>query len=145
MSLAPATAVVLRDGGEVEVDAGEVLKGEIVLARSGAKVPVDGIVVKGSASVNQAAITGESVPVELAPGSQVFSSTIVEAGYLEIRAQRVGEDTTFARILHMVEEAQERKAPTQKFIERFARWSHPRHHCPWQLAPASLPATCAWP
>src|SRR5690554_2771579 len=60
MSLAPATAVVLRDGGEVEVDAGEVLKGEIVLARSGAKVPVDGIVVKGSASVNQAAITGES-------------------------------------------------------------------------------------
>ncbi|HQE01329.1 MAG TPA: cation-translocating P-type ATPase [Bacillota bacterium] len=125
MSLAPATAVVLRDGGEVEVDAGEVLKGEIVLARSGAKVPVDGIVVRGSASVNQAAITGESVPVELAPGSQVFSSTIVEAGYLEIRAQRVGEDTTFARILHMVEEAQERKAPTQKFIERFARWYTP--------------------
>ncbi|MGI6365230.1 MAG: heavy metal translocating P-type ATPase [Bacillota bacterium] len=125
MSMAPATAVVLRDGREVEVDPDEVRKGEIVLARSGTKIPVDGIVVKGSASVNQAAITGESVPVELTPGGQVFSSTLVEAGYLEIQAQRVGEDTTFARILHMVEEAQERKAPTQKFIEKFARWYTP--------------------
>jgi Cd2+/Zn2+-exporting ATPase len=125
LEMAPASAIVLRNGAEVEVDPDEVEKGELVLARSGTKIPVDGIIVKGSASVNQAAITGESVPVDLAEGDQVFSSTIVEAGYLEIEAQRVGEDTTFAHILHMVEEAQERKAPAQKFIEKFSRWYTP--------------------
>lgn len=125
LNMAPASATVIRNGQEVEVDPEEVREGEIVLARSGAKIPVDGSVVKGSASVNQAAITGESVPVEVAEGSQVYSSTLVEAGFLEIQAQRVGEDTTFARILHMVEEAQERKAPAQKFIENFARWYTP--------------------
>ncbi|HQD20267.1 MAG TPA: HAD-IC family P-type ATPase, partial [Bacillota bacterium] len=125
LEMAPASAIVLRNGAEVEVDPDEVEKGELVLARSGTKIPVDGIIVKGSASVNQAAITGESVPVDLAEGDQVFSSTIVEAGYLEIEAQRVGEDTTFAHILHMVEEAQECKAPAQKFIEKFSRWYTP--------------------
>ncbi len=125
LDLVPAAATVLRDGQEIEVDPSEVGTGESVLVRSGGKIPVDGIVTKGSASVNQAAITGESIPVEVTSGSQVFSSSIVEAGYLEIQAQRVGEDTTFARILHMVEEAQERKAPTQKFIEKFSRWYTP--------------------
>ena len=125
LEMAPASAIVLRNGEEVEVDPDEVETGELVLVRSGTKIPVDGIIVKGSASVNQAAITGESVPVDLAEGNQVFSSTIVEAGYLEIEAQRVGEDTTFAHILHMVEEAQERKAPAQKFIEKFSRWYTP--------------------
>ncbi len=125
LEMAPASAIVIRNGEEVEVDPEEVETGEIVLARSGTKIPVDGIIVKGSASVNQAAITGESVPVDLVEGDQVFSSTIVEAGYLEINAQRVGEDTTFSHILHMVEEAQERKAPTQKFIEKFSRWYTP--------------------
>lgn len=125
LDMAPASATVLRDGQEIEVDPSEVGAGELVLVRSGGKIPVDGIVTKGSASVNQAAITGESIPVEVTSGSQVFSSSIVEAGFLEIEAQRVGEDTTFARILHMVEEAQERKAPTQKFIEKFARWYTP--------------------
>lgn len=125
LEMAPASAIVLRNGAEVEVDPDEVETGELVLVRSGTKIPVDGIIVKGSASVNQAAITGESVPVDLAEGNQVFSSTIVEAGYLEIEAQRVGEDTTFAHILHMVEEAQERKAPAQKFIEKFSRWYTP--------------------
>ena len=126
MSLAPPQPCP-ADGREVEVDAGEVLKGEIVLARSGAKVPVDGIVVKGSASVNQAAITGESVPVELAPGSQVQQHHC-GSGLLEIRAQRVGEDTTFARILHMVEEAQERKAPPRS-SSNDSPAGKPRHHC----------------
>lgn len=125
LDLAPATATVIRGGQEVEVDPEEVREGETVIVRSGTKIPVDGIVSKGSASVNQASITGESVPVDLTEGGAVFSSTMVEAGYLEIQAQRVGEDTTFARILHMVEEAQERKAPTQKFIEKFARWYTP--------------------
>lgn len=125
LEMAPASAIVTRNGEEVEVDPEEVETGEKVLVRSGTKIPVDGIIVKGSASVNQAAITGESVPVDLVEGDQVFSSTIVEAGYLEINAQRVGEDTTFSHILHMVEEAQERKAPTQKFIEKFSRWYTP--------------------
>jgi Cd2+/Zn2+-exporting ATPase len=125
LDLAPASAIVIRKGQESEVDPGEVEIGETVLARSGTKIPVDGIVTKGSASVNQAAITGESIPIELSVGGQVYSSTLVETGYLEIQAQRVGEDTTFAHILHMVEEAQEHKAPTQKFIEGFARWYTP--------------------
>lgn len=125
LNMAPATATVLREGKEVEVDPEEVAVGEIVLVRSGGKIPIDGVIARGNASVNQAAITGESIPVEVTVDSQVFSSTLVEAGYLEIRAQRVGEDTTFARILHLVEEAQERKAPAQKFIESFARWYTP--------------------
>ena len=125
LNMAPASATVIRNGIEMEVDPEDVTAGELVLVRSGGKIPVDGIILKGNASVNQAAITGESVPVDAEPGSQVFSSTMVEAGYLEIEAKRVGEDTTFSRILHMVEEAQERKAPTQKFIERFARWYTP--------------------
>ena len=125
LDLAPATANVLRDGQEIEIDAFEVNEGEIVIVRSGGKIPVDGVITKGHASVNQAAITGESVPLELEPGVQVYSSSIVETGYIEIEARRVGEDTTFARILHMVEEAQERKAPAQKFIEGFARWYTP--------------------
>ena len=117
LDLAPATAQVMREGQEVTVAADEVIQGETVIVRSGGKIPVDGIIRKGDASVNQAAITGESVPLELELESQVFSGSLVEAGYIEIEAQRVGENTTFARILHMVEEAQERKAPAQKFIE----------------------------
>ena len=125
LNLAPASANVLRDGVEIVVDPEEVMVGETVLVRSGGKIPVDGIVSKGTASVNQAAITGESVPLDAGPGQKVFSGSLLESGYLEIEAERVGDDTTFARILHMVEEAQERKAPTQKFIERFARWYTP--------------------
>ena len=125
LDLAPATAQVMREGQEVTVAADEVIQGETVIVRSGGKIPVDGIIRKGDASVNQAAITGESVPLELELESQVFSGSLVEAGYIEIEAQRVGENTTFARILHMVEEAQERKAPAQKFIEGFARWYTP--------------------
>lgn len=125
LELAPATALVIRDGEEIEVPAEAVEPGETVRVRSGGKIPVDGIVKSGTAWVNQSAITGESLPVELASEDKVFSSAIIETGYLEITATRTGDDTTFARILHMVEEAQERKAPTQKFLERFARWYTP--------------------
>ncbi|HSL93381.1 MAG TPA: cation-translocating P-type ATPase [Bacillota bacterium] len=125
LNLAPASAIVLRAGVEVVVEPEEVMVGETVVVRSGGKIPVDGLVSKGTASVNQAAITGESVPLDVSPRHKVFSGSLLEAGYLEITAERVGDDTTFARILHMVEEAQERKAPTQKFIERFARWYTP--------------------
>ncbi|AIQ44381.1 cation-translocating P-type ATPase [Paenibacillus sp. FSL R5-0912] len=125
MDLAPAMASVMRDGIEVQVSPDEVIQGEIVLVRPGEKIPADGTVLKGKATINQAAITGESVPVSREKGAIVFSGTVIEHGYLEIIAEKVGDDTTFARILNMVEEAQESKAPTQKFIERFARYYTP--------------------
>jgi Cd2+/Zn2+-exporting ATPase len=125
IDLAPTMASVMRDGQEIKVSPDEVTQGEIVLVRPGEKIPVDGTVSQGKATVNQAAITGESIPVSREKNGTVFSGTIIEHGYLEIIAEKVGEDTTFARILNMVEEAQESKAPTQKFIEKFARYYTP--------------------
>lgn len=125
LDLAPNTASVIRDGKEIKVSPDDVLKGETVLVRPGEKIPVDGLVLSGNASVNQASITGESVPVTKEKGDHVFSGTVIETGHLELEAERVGDDTTFARILEMVEEAQESKAPTQKFIEKFAKYYTP--------------------
>jgi Zn2+/Cd2+-exporting ATPase len=125
MALVPATSSVIRDGIEVKVPSDEVLEGDLVLVRPGESIPVDGKVLKGKATINQAAITGESLPVSRDKDARVFSGTVIEHGYLEIMAEKVGGDTTFARILHMVEEAQEAKAPTQKFIEKFARFYTP--------------------
>lgn len=125
MALVPATSSIIRDGIEVKVPSDEVREGDLVLVRPGESIPVDGTVLKGKATINQAAITGESVPVSRDKDAKVFSGTVIEHGYLEIMAEKVGGDTTFARILHMVEEAQESKAPTQKFIEKFARFYTP--------------------
>jgi len=125
LDLAPNTASVIRDGKEVKISPEEVIKGEKVLVRPGEKIPVDGIVVNGKASVNQAAITGESIPTNKDIDDTVFSGTVIETGYLELLAEIVGDDTTFARILEMVEEAQESKAPTQKFIEKFSKYYTP--------------------
>lgn len=125
LDLAPEIARVIRDGGEVEISPEEVNPGEIVIVRPGEKIPVDGTVAEGTAYVNQAAITGESMPVSRGQAESVFSGAIVESGYLKIQAEKVGEDTTFARILEMVEEAQDKKARTQKFLEKFARWYTP--------------------
>jgi len=125
VDLAPKVAHVRRNDVEVEVPADEIEQGEIVIVRPGEKIPVDGVVVKGKSSVNQAPITGESMPVGKIAGDQVFSGTINEVGYLEIETEKAGEDTTFARIIQMVEEAQEKKAPTQQFLDRFARYYTP--------------------
>ena len=125
LDLAPDTARVIRDGEEVLVDPEDVLEGEIVLVKPGEKISVDGMVIEGNAYINQAAITGESLPVNRAQDESVFSGTIVESGYLKVRAERVGDDTTFARILEMVEEAQDKKAKTQKFLEKFSRYYTP--------------------
>lgn len=125
LDLAPDMARVKRNGVEKEIAPEEVERGDLVIVKPGEKISVDGIVVEGSAHVNQAAITGESVPVSLGVGDTTFSGTIIESGYLVIRADRVGEDTTFARILQMVEEAQDRKAKTQKFLEKLSRWYTP--------------------
>ncbi len=125
MELAPQTARVTRNNKEIEVPAEEVVVGEIVLVRPGEKISVDGSVSTGHGAVNEAAITGESMPVDKQIGASVFGGSINETGYLEIVAEKTGDDTTFAKIIELVEEAQEDKAPTQEFLERFARYYTP--------------------
>ncbi len=125
VAVAPDTALVLRDGAQVEVPAVAVAVGETVLVKNGAKVPVDGVVVGGSGALDEASITGESIPVEKAEGDHVFAGTVSAGGLLQVRATGVGADTTLARIIHRVEEAQDAKARTQTFMERFSRWYTP--------------------
>lgn len=125
LELAPQMANVRRGEEEVVLSAEDVVKGDIVIVRPGEKIPVDGKVIKGQSAVNQAAITGESMPEEKTIGDFVFSGSINEAGYLEIETERSGEDTTFARIIEMVEEAQSEKARSQQLLENFARYYTP--------------------
>ncbi|GJM41263.1 MAG: haloacid dehalogenase [Ardenticatenaceae bacterium] len=125
LALAPTTAIVLRDGHQVEVMPHELSPGEMVLVKPGAKVPVDGEVADGRSAIDESAITGESMPVEKVAGTAVYAGTVNQAGLLKVKATGVGADTTLARIIRRVEEAQEEKAPTQRFIERFARWYTP--------------------
>jgi len=125
LKLAPATAHVLREGVESEVPLEMVVAGDVVLVRPGERIPVDGEVVDGEAPVDQASITGESVPVDKAVGDRVFAATVAQAGFLQVRASRVGADTTFGRIVRMVEEAEAQKAPIQKFADRFASYYLP--------------------
>src|SRR5690606_254970 len=117
----PTEATVIRPQGLVTVPVEEVVKGDRVLIRSGEKVAVDGAIVSGQALIVEAAITGESVPASKSSGDRVFSGTILDNGYIEVTADRVGDDTTFAKIIEMVEEAQESKTKTQKFLDRFAQ------------------------
>jgi Zn2+/Cd2+-exporting ATPase len=121
MDLSPAGASVLRAGREERVPAVTVQVGETVLVRPGEKIPVDGEISAGSSAVNQAPITGESVPVEKEIGDEVFAGTLNGDGVLEVRSTRPAEDTTLARIIHAVEEAQAHRAPSQTFVDRFAR------------------------
>lgn len=121
MELSPAEAMVLRGGVEVRVPAAHVAVGEVVVVRPGEKIPVDGVVVAGLSSVDQAPITGESVPVEKEVGAEIFAGTLNGAGALEVRSTRAAEDTTLARIIHSVSEAQATRAPSQAFVDRFAR------------------------
>ena len=120
MELSPKTATVRRGGGEREISVEEVLVGDTVIVRSGSRVPVDGTVVSGRASVDQSALTGESVPVEKAPGETVSAASIVTTGYLEFQADKVGEDTTLAQIIRMVEDAGGSKAPVARLADKIA-------------------------
>ena len=120
VDMAPLEATVMRDGEAVTLSVDEVEEGDRVLIRSGEKVAVDGIISAGQATLNEAAITGESVPAVKTSEDRVFSGTIVDNGYIEVIADRVGDDTTFARIIELVEEAQESQSRTQKFLDRFA-------------------------
>lgn len=121
MNLSPAEATVLRDGQERRVPASEIRVGEMVVVRPGEKIAVDGEVAGGRSSVNQAPITGESMPVDKEPGMSVFAGSLNGHGALRIRSTRPASDTTLARIIHAVEEAQASRAPTQTFVARFAR------------------------
>jgi len=125
LNFAPKMANVRRGTEEVALLAAEVQIGDIVVIRPGERIPVDGIVITGASSVNQAPITGESIPVEKTLGSEVFSATMNETGHLEVRTTRVGEDTTLARIVHLVEGAQGTRAPIQGIADRFTTWFLP--------------------
>lgn len=125
IDMTPLEAMVMRKGNRITIPADEVAVGDLVIVQPGGRIPVDGEVVSGQSLINEASITGESVPVTKRSGDQVFSSTIADNGYLEILAQKVGDDTTFSKIIELVEEAQETKAKTQKFMERFASYYTP--------------------
>ena len=118
MDLSPKTAIVLRDGAEVEIPAQDVRVGDRVVVRSGGSIPVDGTVVDGRASVDQSALTGESVPVDKQPGDAVSAATINTAGFLVIRADKVGEDTTLSQIIRIVEDAGGSKAPIARMADK---------------------------
>jgi len=122
LDLAPPTARVLRpDGGEAVVPVADVRLGSRLIVHAGERIPLDGRVTAGTSSVNQAPITGESVPVEKAAGAEVFAGTINGDGTLTVRATKAAADTTLARIIRMVEEAHARRAPSEQWVERFAR------------------------
>lgn len=120
MDLSPKTATVSRNGETLEIPVEQVVVGDTVIVRSGGSIPVDGTVLKGRGSVDQSALTGESVPVEKMPGDTVAAATINTEGYLEFRADKVGEDTTLAQVIRMVEEAGGSKAPIARLADKIA-------------------------
>ena len=125
MDIRPEYAVVLRDGEEQEVDPEEVAIGETIVLRPGERVPLDGSVLEGSGSLNTAALTGESLPVDVGPGDRVISGSINLTGLLRVRVESAYEDSTVSRILELVENSAEKKAKVESFITRFARWYTP--------------------
>jgi Zn2+/Cd2+-exporting ATPase len=121
MDLTPADALVRDAGGEHRVDVEQILPGAVIVIRPGEKIPLDGEVVAGASAVNQAPVTGESLPVDKAAGDDVFAGTINGRGALDVRVTKLRRDTTLARIVHLVEQAQAQRAPSQTLVERFAR------------------------
>lgn len=125
-NLAPKTAVVKSEGNQWKtVSIEQVQKGETLLIKNGAQIPVDGIVTQGQGAANQANLTGESIPVALVSGMPVYAGSYLVEGNLEVQAQKVGEDTAFGQIVEMIEEAQDQKSPIEKTIDHFARWYTP--------------------
>jgi Cu+-exporting ATPase len=125
VGLAPKTARVLRDGTEVDIPVEDVLVGDLVRVRPGEKVPVDGVVEDGSSSVDESMLTGESIPVEKAAGDVVIGATLNRTGSLVIRTRAVGQDTTLAQIVRLVEDAQGSKAPMQRLADQVSSWFIP--------------------
>lgn len=125
VDLSPVQARVRRNEAEIEIPAYEVRVGDIFVVRPGEKIPTDGIVIAGSSTVNQAAVTGESAPVEKTVGDTVFAGTINQRGSLDARATATAQDNTLAKLIHLVEQAQAEKAPSQRFTEVFGRYYTP--------------------
>ncbi|RDF80599.1 heavy metal translocating P-type ATPase [Lactiplantibacillus plantarum] len=123
--MSPTTATLVTDDGTEEVDVDDVDEGDVVLVKTGSQVPVDGIVVEGNGYLNEASITGEARQINKQLDDSVYSGTMVENGYLKIKATQVGDDTTFAKIIELVEEAQDTKSKAEKFIDRFAQYYTP--------------------
>lgn len=121
----PRTALVRDSGRERTVAIDQLQVGDVVLVRAGDKLPVDGLIVSGGGSVNEAPITGESVPKDKTEGDEVFAGTVLESGAVDVRTEKVGADTTVARIVKLVEEAEESQAPVQKVADRVAAWLIP--------------------
>jgi Cd2+/Zn2+-exporting ATPase len=122
LDLRPGTATVRREGEEVDIDVEQLQIGEIVIVRPGERIAVDGVVTTGTSSVDQSSITGESIPVEKTTRDIVFAGTINQHGALEVRVSKHAADSTLARIIRLVEEAQGQKAPTQRFIDTFEQY-----------------------
>lgn len=120
VDMAPQEAIVVRGGDHVTLSVSEIVEGDRVVARSGEKVAVDGDIASGQAWIDESTITGESVPASKSVGEAVYSGTVVDRGFIEVVATRVGDDTTFAQIIELVEEAQEAKTKAQRFLDRFA-------------------------
>jgi len=125
MELAPQEALVRRDGRELLLPVEDVRLGDTLIVRPAEKIPLDGRVIRGASTVNQAPITGESMPVEKQVGDDVFAGTINQQGTLEVEVTHLAGDTTLARIIHLVEEAQAQKAPSQRFVDQFAKYYTP--------------------
>jgi Cd2+/Zn2+-exporting ATPase/Cu+-exporting ATPase len=123
--LAPQMARLLRDGAEVEVPVAEVKPGDMIIVRPGEKIPVDGEVIDGYAAVNQATITGESMPVEAGPGARVYAATLIGQGWLHLRTTHTGADTTFGHIVRLVEEAEAHRADVQRVADKFSAYYLP--------------------
>lgn len=125
MDIAPKEALIRRNGQEFMVSVNEIEVGDIMVVKPGQKLAMDGEVISGFSSVNQAAITGESVPADKHPGDEVFAGTLNGEGLIEVKITKLVDDTTIAKIIHLVEEAQAEKAPSQAFVDRFAKYYTP--------------------
>jgi len=120
IDIAPKTARIQRADGEAEIPVADIFVDDIIIIYPGEKIALDGKIIRGESAINQAAITGESMPIEKAPGDEVFAGTLNTHGALEVQVTKLAQDTTIAKIIHMVEEAQGKRAPTQAFVEKFA-------------------------
>src|SRR5690606_33795849 len=126
IDMGPQEALLLHeDGSRKLIGVEDVKVGDQIVVLPGGKIPVDGVIVKGRASINEAAVTGESVPVYKSDGDRVFSGTILDTGYIELIAEKVGNDTTFAKIIELIEEAQDSQSKTERFLDRFSSYYTP--------------------